>query len=85
MSRFAIKYPFLIIVICLAIAIVGTVALVRMPVDLFLPSTSLSLSSPRFIPACLRSRSKPTSRIPSNDGSHWPVAWIISNRAPFLA
>ncbi len=37
MSRFAIKYPFLIIVICLAIAIVGTVALVRMPVDLFPP------------------------------------------------
>ncbi len=37
MSRFAIKYPFLIIVICLGIAIVGTVALVRMPVDLFPP------------------------------------------------
>jgi multidrug efflux pump subunit AcrB len=37
MSSFAIKYPFLIIVICLVIAIVGTVALVRMPVDLFPP------------------------------------------------
>ncbi|MGC1416196.1 MAG: efflux RND transporter permease subunit, partial [Candidatus Acidiferrum sp.] len=37
MSRFAIKYPFLIIVICLGISIVGTVALVRMPVDLFPP------------------------------------------------
>jgi HAE1 family hydrophobic/amphiphilic exporter-1 len=37
MSRFAIKYPFLIIVICLGVAIVGTVALVRMPVDLFPP------------------------------------------------
>ena len=37
MSRFAIKYPFLISVICLGIAIVGTVALVRMPVDLFPP------------------------------------------------
>lgn len=37
MSRFAIKYPFLIIVACLMIAIVGTVALVRMPVDLFPP------------------------------------------------
>src|SRR5580693_7773205 len=37
MSRFAIKYPFLIIVMCLVIAIVGTVALVRMPVDLFPP------------------------------------------------
>jgi HAE1 family hydrophobic/amphiphilic exporter-1 len=37
MSRFAIQYPFLIIVMCLVIAIVGTVALVRMPVDLFPP------------------------------------------------
>jgi hydrophobic/amphiphilic exporter-1 (mainly G- bacteria), HAE1 family len=37
MSRFAIKYPFLIIVTCLVIAIVGTVTLVRMPVDLFPP------------------------------------------------
>ena len=39
MSRFSIKYPFFIIVACLVIAIVGTVTLVRMPVDLFPPST----------------------------------------------
>jgi len=37
MSGFSIKYPFLIIAACLMIAIVGTVALVRMPVDLFPP------------------------------------------------
>ena len=37
MSGFSIKYPFFIIVICLVIAIVGTVTLVRMPVDLFPP------------------------------------------------
>ncbi len=37
MPGFAIKYPFLIIVICLIVAIVGTVTLVRMPVDLFPP------------------------------------------------
>lgn len=37
MSRFSIKYPFFIIVACLVIAIVGTVTLVRMPVDLFPP------------------------------------------------
>ena len=37
MSRFSIKYPYLVIVICLVIAIVGTVTLVRMPVDLFPP------------------------------------------------
>ena len=37
MSGFAIRYPFFIIVLCLMIAIVGTVTLVRMPVDLFPP------------------------------------------------
>ena len=35
MSRFAIRTPYLIVVICLLITIVGTVSLVRMPVDLF--------------------------------------------------
>src|ERR1700758_459601 len=35
MSRFAIKYPYFIVVVCLMICIVGTSALVRMPVDLF--------------------------------------------------
>src|SRR6202171_5676379 len=37
MSRFAIKYPFFIIVICLTVDILGSVTLVRMPVDLFPP------------------------------------------------
>jgi len=37
MSGFSIKYPFFIIVLCLVIAIVGTVTLFRMPVDLFPP------------------------------------------------
>jgi multidrug efflux pump subunit AcrB len=37
MSRFAIKYPFFIIVVCLIVAIVGVVTLTRMPVDLFPP------------------------------------------------
>ena len=37
MSGFAIRYPYFITVICLVIAIVGTVTLVRMPVDLFPP------------------------------------------------
>ena len=35
MSGFAIRYPYFIIVCCLMVAIVGGVALVRMPVDLF--------------------------------------------------
>jgi len=37
MSGFAIRYPFFVIVVCLMVAIVGTVALIRMPVDLFPP------------------------------------------------
>src|SRR5437879_11123615 len=37
MSGFSLKYPCFIIVACLVIAIVGTVTLVRMPVDLFPP------------------------------------------------
>src|SRR5664279_501023 len=37
MSRFAIRHPYLIVVACLMITIVGTVTLVRMPVDLFPP------------------------------------------------
>ena len=40
MSGFSIRHPYFIIVACLMIAIVGTVALVRMPVDLF-PSINI--------------------------------------------
>jgi hydrophobic/amphiphilic exporter-1 (mainly G- bacteria), HAE1 family len=36
-SSFAIKYPYLIIVLCLMIAIVGVTTVARMPVDLFPP------------------------------------------------
>src|ERR1700681_2532432 len=35
MPRFAIKYPYFIVVLCLVIVIVGTTTLGRMPVDLF--------------------------------------------------
>ena len=37
MAGFSIRNPFFIIVCCLIVAIVGTVTLVRMPVDLFPP------------------------------------------------
>ena len=37
MSRFAIKYPYLVVVICLITCVVGITSLVRMPVDLFPP------------------------------------------------
>jgi hydrophobic/amphiphilic exporter-1 (mainly G- bacteria), HAE1 family len=37
MSRFALRYPYLIIVICLITCVVGITSVVRMPVDLFPP------------------------------------------------
>src|SRR5215831_17166508 len=37
MSRFAIRYPYLVIVTCLIICVVGVTSLVRLPVDLFPP------------------------------------------------
>src|SRR3954468_9629721 len=37
MSRFAIRFPYLIIVLCLITCVVGITSLVRMPVDLFPP------------------------------------------------
>src|SRR6266581_2741334 len=35
MSRFSIRYPYLIIVVCLMVCVVGAMSLIRMPVDLF--------------------------------------------------
>jgi HAE1 family hydrophobic/amphiphilic exporter-1 len=37
MSRFSIKYPYLIVVLCLIVAVVGLSSVARMPVDLFPP------------------------------------------------
>jgi hydrophobic/amphiphilic exporter-1 (mainly G- bacteria), HAE1 family len=37
MSRFAIRYPYLIIVICLMTCVIGVTSVARMPVDLFPP------------------------------------------------
>ena len=37
MSKFALRYPYLIIVICLITCVVGITSVVRMPVDLFPP------------------------------------------------
>src|SRR5512140_192657 len=37
MSRFALRYPYLIVVLCLITCVVGVTSLLRMPVDLFPP------------------------------------------------
>src|SRR6202048_2868484 len=40
MSRFAIRNPYFVVVICLIIAVVGATSLLRMPVDMF-PSMNI--------------------------------------------
>ena len=35
MPKFALKYPFFILMLCLMVSLIGTVAIVGMPVDLF--------------------------------------------------
>src|ERR1700709_1795612 len=35
MSRFSIRYPYLIIVLCLMVCVIGAATVIRMPVDLF--------------------------------------------------
>jgi hydrophobic/amphiphilic exporter-1 (mainly G- bacteria), HAE1 family len=35
MPKFALAYPYFIIMVCLVVAVVGVTAVVRMPVDLF--------------------------------------------------
>jgi HAE1 family hydrophobic/amphiphilic exporter-1 len=37
MSRFSIRYPYLVVVICLIVGVVGVTSVLRMPVDLFPP------------------------------------------------
>src|SRR5215470_10407732 len=37
MSRFSIRYPYLIVVVCLIVCVVGVTSVKRMPVDLFPP------------------------------------------------
>ncbi len=37
MSRFSIRYPYLIVVLCLIVSVVGVSSVIRMPVDLFPP------------------------------------------------
>ena len=37
MSRFSIRYPYLIVVVCLIVCVVGVTSLKRMPIDLFPP------------------------------------------------
>ena len=35
MPKFALRYPFFILMLCLIVSLVGTIDIIRMPVDLF--------------------------------------------------
>ncbi len=64
MPKFALRYPFFIIMLCLMVSLVGVVNTARMPVDLF-PKDRYACRSggdvlQRYAAA---SRSKPTLRI----------------------
>ncbi len=81
MSGFAIRYPYLIIVACLMVAIVGGVTLVRMPVDLFPPINIPVVVVATFYSGMPPEQIETTSPIRSSASSRWEAASITSSRA----
>ena len=81
MSGFAIRYPFFIIVLCLMVVIVGTVTLVRMPVDLFPPINIPVVVVATFYSGMPPSISKPASPIRLSDFSPWGAVSTTSSLA----
>ncbi len=80
MSRFAIRLPYLIIVICLITCVVGVTSLVRMPVDLFPP-----IKIPVVVVATFFNGMPPEQIENDITGSlsacsRWPAAWTTWNR-----
>ena len=81
MSRFAIRYPYLIIVICLITCVVGVTSLVRMPVDLFPPiKIPVVVVATFFNGHAARTNRERTSPAGLSGSSRWPAAWTTSNR-----
>ena len=60
MPKFALNFPYFIIMICLLVSLVGMVNIAQMPVDLFPGSTCRLWLWRRSTTACRRSRLKPT-------------------------
>ncbi len=80
MSRFAIRTPYLIIVICLVVVLVGIVAVARMPVDLFpamnIPVVAVATFYPGMPPEQIEGNITSTS----SASSRWPAASNIWSR-----
>jgi multidrug efflux pump subunit AcrB len=60
-SRFSIRNPYFIVVICLALMVIGVTSLTRMPVDLF-PTINLPEVVVATFYSCRRKISRPISR-----------------------
>ena len=81
MPKFALRFPFFIIMLCLMVALIGVVTVVRMPVDLF-PSIDMPVVVvATFYNGMPPNRSKPTSPTPSSDSLPWPPTLTTANRA----
>jgi multidrug efflux pump subunit AcrB len=85
MSRFAIKTPYLIVVICAIVAILGAVSVVQMPVDMF-PSMNIPVVVvATFYAGMPPEQIEATSPITWNDSSLSPAASTISSRDRSMA
>jgi len=82
MPSFAVRHPYLLIVVCLFVCVLGLTSVARMPVDMFPPinipvvlvATFYSGMPPQQI------ESKRILRIPSNVFLRWQAESIIWNR-----
>ena len=71
MPKFALAYPYFIIMLCLVVAVVGVTTVVRMPVDLFPEVKIPVVVVATFYAGMPPSKSKRTLRIPLSDFSRW--------------
>lgn len=81
MPRFALKYPFFIIMLCLVVAVVGITTVARMPVDLFPQIKIPVVVVATFTLECRPSKSRLTSPTLSSVFSPWEAISITLNRA----
>ena len=85
MPKFALKYPFFIIMACLVIAVIGVSTVMQMPVDLFPKIDIPVVVVATFYSGMPPSRSRPTLPIRSSASLRSGAASITSNRDRSLA
>lgn len=85
MPSFAVRHPYLIIVFCLFVVVLGLTSVARMPVDMFPPINIPVVLVATFYSGMPPSKSKRILRIRLSGSSRWQVAWTIWNRDRCLA